>query len=159
MHPELYAALCNQVNLELYSAYIYDTCGHVLRFGHWDGFAKYMSDHALEERNHALRFMHYLEDNDRLCGCVGIPTPPELGSEPVAIFRKVLEHEVLVTDSINALLKIAAQVSDHPTYSFLQSFADEQVEEVADARKNLAQVERASGGHVLVLLDLEFNEE
>jgi len=50
--------------------------------------------------------------------------PTEFGSV-IDTFEKVLEHEQFVTDSINNLVDISIEISDHASRSMLMWFVDE----------------------------------
>ncbi len=92
--------------------------------------AKLFFKQADEEREHAIKFVHYLTE---VSGSVVIPLVEaprvEFASAEEAI-QLALDWELDVTRHINDLLNLAADEKDHAAYEFLQWFAREQVEEV-----------------------------
>ncbi len=104
---------------------------------------------ADEEREHAMKFLHYLlRANDRPL----IPSVPE----PVADFESLeqiaemgLAQEQEVTRCINRLVDLALSEKDHTTNRFLQWFVEEQLEEEATFSE-LLDVVRQSENLLLV---------
>ena len=63
MDKKLHELLNDQINKELYSAYLYlDFANYYTEQG-LDGFANWYSIQAQEERDHALLFVKYLQNN------------------------------------------------------------------------------------------------
>ena len=104
---------------------------------------------ADEEREHAMKFLHYLlQANDRPL----IPSVPE----PVADFESLeqiaemgLAQEQEVTRCIHRLVDLALSEKDHTTNRFLQWFVEEQLEEEATFSE-LLDVVRQSENLLLV---------
>ncbi len=72
------------------------------------------------------------------------------------VFQKTQEHEQLVSKLINQLMDVAISVNDHATKSFLQWYIDEQVEEEANVKTILDNIQLINGeGHGMLLLDRE----
>lgn len=102
-----------------------------------------------EEREHAMKFLHYLlQANDRPL----IPSIPE----PVADFESLeqiaemgLAQEQEVTRCIHELVDLALSEKDHTTNRFLQWFVEEQLEEEASFSE-LLDVVRQSENLLLV---------
>ena len=65
MLNEKVAALLNtQVNKEFYSAYLYLHFSNFYKEQGLDGFANWYQIQAQEERDHAMLFVKYLQNND-----------------------------------------------------------------------------------------------
>ena len=84
---------------------------------------------AQEEREHALLFMKYMQNN-------GLKVTLEAIDKPDKVFSSVLdplviaaEHERYVTALINTIYHEAHQAKDYRTMKFLDWFVDEQMEE------------------------------
>lgn len=84
-----------------------------------------------EERQHAMKFLHYLLNANAKPVIPAIP-------EPVAEFESIeqiaqmgLEQEQEVTRCIHELVDLALSEKDHTTNHFLQWFVEEQLEEEA----------------------------
>ena len=57
------------------------------------------------------------------------------------VYEKTLEHEIAVTDAINAIVKLARKEDDFASENFLQWFVEEQLEEERLVRDILAMFE------------------
>ena len=157
MNAHVANLLNEQINKEFYSAYLYlDFANYFERTG-LAGFANYFKVQAQEERDHAMMFYQYLQDNDQLVTLEGIARPESRLDDMMAPLRQALEHEEFVTASINTIYDAASEVNDYRTLRFLDWFIDEQAEEEKSARDLIAKVEQfasdARGG--LYLLDQE----
>ena len=72
----------------------------------------------------------------------------------IETFEKVLEHEQFISESINKLVDISIEVSDHASRSMLMWFVDEQVEEEANVIEILDQLRLVEGkGQGLFMID------
>jgi len=118
-----------------------------------------MKIQAQEELTHANKFFDYVhERNSRvlLQPIAGVDT--EFGSV-IEMFERVLEHEQMVTDSINNLVDISIELSDHATRSMLMWFVDEQVEEEASVQEIIDQLKMVEGkGHGLFMIDKDLGQ-
>lgn len=84
-----------------------------------------------EEREHAMKFVHYLLEVD---GNMVIPAIPEVSYQFESIkeaFETALSWEKEVTQLINQLMDLAVEEKDYATQNFLAWYIDEQVEEEA----------------------------
>jgi len=121
--------LNEQINKELYSSYFYlDMANYYIREG-LDGFANWFSVQAQEERDHALLFMKYLQNNDGevILEAIAKPDVPFHNfKEPLV---NSLEHEQSVTSSIHNIYDAAYSIKDFRTMQFLDWFIKEQGEE------------------------------
>ena len=136
MNAHVTNLLNEQINKEFYSAYLYlDFANYFERTG-LAGFANYFKVQAQEERDHAMMFYQYLQDNDQLVTLEGIARPESRLDDMMAPLRQALEHEEFVTASINTIYAAASEVNDYRTLRFLDLIA--KVEQFAsDARGGL----------------------
>lgn len=107
---------------------------------------------ADEEREHAMKFVHYVVDAG---GRVTIPTVSGTKSTFAGAEEAVklsLDWEVEVTKQIHALVDLAVQEKDHTTQQFLQWFVEEQLEEVS-SMDQLLNVVRRAGPQLLFVED------
>ncbi|MEA3327437.1 MAG: ferritin [Chloroflexota bacterium] len=84
-----------------------------------------------EEREHAMKFVHYLLEVD---GDLAIPAIPEVSYQFKSVkeaFETALSWEKAVTQMINNLVDLAVEEKDYATQNFLAWYVDEQVEEEA----------------------------
>ena len=97
--------------------------------------ARFLYEHAAEEREHMLKILHYINDAG------GHAIHPEItGIQHVfASFRQVFElaliHETRITQSIHQLVDHCLAAKDFSTFNFLQWFVAEQVEEEVLTRR------------------------
>lgn len=129
MNERIAALLNDQINKEFYSAYLYLDMANYYDDLNLDGYANYYMIQAQEERDHALLFMKYMQNNGLKVTLEAIEKPDkEFGSilDPLVI---AAEHERYVTSLINDIYYEAQQNKDYRTMKFLDWFVDEQMEE------------------------------
>ena len=133
MNDKIAALLNQQINKELYSAYLYLDMANYYDELDLDGYANYYMIQAQEERDHALLFLKYMQSN-------GLKVTLEAIDKPDKVFTCVLdplvmaaEHERYVTDLINNICHEAHEAKDYRTMKFLDWFIDEQREEEENA--------------------------
>ena len=126
---KLYDALCDQMNFELESAYIYTAMAAYLEKLNMKGMAHFLEEQAKEEVTHAEKFKKFLMN-------VGYGVkyrPLDHGSgefESIEdVFGKALEHEKKVTARIHKLVEDARAEGDQRVLNLLYWFVDEQIEE------------------------------
>lgn len=155
---KLQDAINTQINKELYSAYLYLSMSAYLNSQNLDGIANFFFVQAKEERIHAMKFFNYLNERGGRIKLLPIEGPPTEFKSVEDVFEQTLNHEQMVTKSINDMMDLAIKENDHPTRSFLMWFVDEQVEEEATAEKLLHKVRLISGHpHGLFMLDKELS--
>ena len=149
-------ALNEQVNAEMYSAYLYLSMESYFKSLNLNGFANWMRVQTQEEMMHAMKIYDYVNERGGRIMLKPIEGPPTKWDSPLAVFEAVLTHEQKVTGLINNLVDLAIAEKDHATNSFLQWFVTEQVEEESSADDNvqkLKMMENAPGG--MFMLDRE----
>ena len=135
-------AIGDQINRELYSAYLYLSMADYAEAQNLKGFSVWMQKQAAEEVAHAMKFHAYLGDQGARAKLKAIDAPPANFKSPTAIFRDALAHEKKVTGHINDLMEQAVAEKDHASQIMLQWFITEQIEEEATAGDILAKLER-----------------
>lgn len=126
-------ALNEQVNAELYSAYMYLSMSAYFASANLPGFANWMKIQAKEETGHAMKIYDFLIERAGRVTLKAIEAPPAEWKSPLDTFEATFKHEQKVTGLINDLVNLAIEEKDHATGSFLQWFVNEQVEEEASA--------------------------
>ena len=133
--------LNDQINKEFYSAYLYlDFSNYFERVG-LDGFANWYRVQAQEERDHAMLFYDYLQNNDEVVELEAIGKPDKVFSDHMGPLQAALEHEKYVTSLIDAIYAEAYMVKDFRTMEFLNWFVKEQGEEETNARDLITKME------------------
>ncbi|MDQ3697564.1 MAG: ferritin [Gemmatimonadota bacterium] len=111
--------------------------------------AKHFYRQAIEEREHAMRFVKYVLDADGRVAIPAIAAPKsDFGSAEEAV-RLSLDWEIAVTKQINAIMDLAIKRNDHMTKNFLEWFISEQREEVSSMDTLLKMVRRAGENGLL----------
>ena len=152
-------ALNEQVNAEMYSAYLYLSMESYFKSLNLNGFANWMRVQTQEEMTHAMKMYDFVIERGGRVLLKAIQGPPIQWKSPLAAFEAVSDHEQKVTGLINELVDLAINERDHATNSFLQWFVNEQVEEEASADelvKQLKLMENAPGG--MFMLDRELGQ-
>lgn len=137
-------AINDQINKELYSAYLYLSMATWFEEQDLPGCANWVFWQYKEELAHAEKFITYVSDRGGRVYLGAIEQPPTEWDSTVAVFEEVLAHEEKVTASINNLVDIAIDERDHNTNNFLQWYVAEQVEEEASASDVLRQARMVS---------------
>lgn len=154
INQRLEKAINEQINAELYSAYLYLSMGAYFEDQGLSGFANWMRIQFEEEQFHGLKFFDYLAERGGRVMLEAIEKPETNWESPLAVFEEVLKHERHVTSLINNLIDIAIEEKDHAAKSFLNWFIDEQVEEEATAENLVHQLKLVEGdGRGLLMLD------
>jgi ferritin len=159
LNQKIQDAINDQINSELFSAYLYYSMATYFESISLKGFSHWMRVQALEEMTHVQKFFFYVYDRGGQILLKTIEAPPSEWASPLAAFEATYEHEVRVTGLVNGLMDLALAESDHATCNFLQWFVAEQVEEEASADEivqKLRLVEKTEGG--LFLLDQEMDK-
>ncbi|HPA44778.1 MAG TPA: ferritin [bacterium] len=149
-------AINDQINAEMFSAYLYLSMSAYFENTSLRGFANWMRVQAQEEMVHAMKFFDYVIERGGRAVLKAIEAPADEWASPVAAFEAAYEHEQKVTARINKLVDIAVELRDHATNAFLQWFVTEQVEEEASASEivdKLKLIGEARGG--LFMMDRE----
>lgn len=152
-------ALNEQINKELYSAYLYLSMSAYFESLNLPGSAKWMRAQHDEEHLHANKFFDYVNDRDGRVQLKAIAQPQVEWASPVAAWEGVLEHEQKVTQSIHDLYALAVKENDYATQSLLKWFIDEQVEEEKNATLMVERFRQAgSNAASLLLFDGHFTK-
>jgi len=115
-------ALNEQVNKEIYSAYLYLSMSAYSTFIGMKGFANWFMVQYQEEMVHAMKIYDYINDQGGQVKLLAVEQPPTEFGSPLEMFEKTLEHEKFVTKCINDLVDLAIKEKDHASNIFLQWF-------------------------------------
>jgi ferritin len=152
-------ALNNQIERELFSAYLYLSMSAYYSAENLPGFAKWMRLQAQEEVGHAMRIFDYLDDRSSRVVLEAIERPPSQFQSPLAVVESARKHEEAVTAEIHKLYALAQAENDYATQTFLDWFINEQVEEEKSATQLAERLKMAGDNKsALLLLDREVGE-
>lgn len=148
--------LNTQINKELYSAYLYLDFANFYNEAELRGFGNWYQIQAQEERDHAMLFIQYLQNNGGTVTLEAIDKPDQELKEISDPLKAGLEHEQYVTSLINQIYEAAYAVRDFRTMQFLDWFVKEQGEEENNAENLVKKIQMF--GHdprALYMLDSE----
>ena len=133
MNDTIAKLLNEQINKEFYSAYLYLDMSNFYDDLDLDGYANYYMIQAQEERDHALLFMKYMQNNGLKVTLEAIDKPDKVFNDPMDPLEIAAEHERYVTALINDIYHECYEARDYRTMKFLDWFVDEQREEEKNA--------------------------
>jgi len=150
--PQLAAAFNQQIGHEFGASLQYlSIAGHFER-QKLQLLAKLFFEQAEEEKQHALKFVHYVLDTQGQLEIPAIPAPVAGFATAETAAQAALTWEKEVTAQITRLMDLAVSQNDYLAQSFLQSFIDEQLEEVMKMDR-LASVIHRSGEKNLLMVE------
>ncbi len=141
MNAKVHELLNQQINKEFYSAYLYLQFSNYFKAKSLDGFANWYMIQAQEERDHALLFYQYLQNNNMPVTLGAIEEPIQEFESNMAVLEAGLNHEIYVTSLINDIYAAAYEVKDFRTMQFLDWFVKEQGEEETNANDLISKME------------------
>lgn len=133
--------LNNQVNKEFYSAYLYLDFSNFYYNQGLEGFGNWYKVQTQEERDHALLFIQYMQNNGEQVILGAIEKPDVELSSAKNVLLETLKHEQYVTNLIHTIYDAAYSVKDFRTMQFLDWFVKEQGEEENNAENLIKKFE------------------
>ena len=149
--PELAAALNKQIGHEFGASLQYLSIA-----AHFDRqklmlLAKLFFKQAEEGKQHALKFVRYILDTQGELKIPAGPAPAPTFVSAEAAAEAALKWEREVTAQIKALMDLAVSQNDYLAQGFLQTFVDEQLEEVAKMDRLLSVIQRSGERNLLMV--------
>ena len=145
MDAKVSALLNDQINKELYSAYLYLDMANYYSEKGLDGFANWYEIQAKEEQDHAMLMYQYLHNNNQKVTLEAIAKPDKVFNTLMDPLKMALEHEEYVTSLINNIYAAADEVNDYRTKQFLDWFVKEQGEEEKNSNDMITKMELFGG--------------
>lgn len=141
MNQKVHALINEQINKELYSAYLYLDFSNFFESKGLSGFANWYMIQAQEERDHAMLFYKYLQNNSEAVTLEAVAKPDKKLENSLDVLKAGLEHEKYVTSLINDIYAAAYEEKDFRTMQFLDWFVKEQGEEETNASDLISKME------------------
>ena len=141
MDQKVSELLNDQINKELYSAYLYLDMANFYAAKGLDGFANWYEIQAKEEQDHAMLIYKYLHNNSQTVTLGAIAKPDKEFKTLADPLNAAYEHEQYVTSLINAIYAAAQAVNDYRTVQFLDWFVKEQGEEEKNSSDLITKLE------------------
>jgi len=153
---DLQKVLIEQLNKEYHSSYIYLGMSAYCSKEGFNGAANWFLIQYQEEVSHGMKLFKYLEDQDV---SIELPAIKEVKVEYKSlldVFKKSLAHEQSMSKNLNNLSDLAMREKDHATYSLLQWYVTEQVEEEATVGEIIDHIKLVGeNGYGLYTIDKE----
>ena len=141
LHKKVSALINDQINKELYSAYLYLDFSIYYEQQGLDGFANWYMIQAQEERDHAMLMLKYLQLNGEKATLEAVAKPDKELKSLMDPLKFGFEHEQYVTSLINDIYAAAYEVKDFRSMQFLDWFVKEQLEEEKNADDMIKKME------------------
>lgn len=135
------ALLNQQINKEFYSAYLYLEFSNFYYDQELNGFGNWYRIQAQEERDHALLFLQYLQNNGEKITLESIAKPDAVLRDNKDPLAEGLKHERYVTSLIHNIYEASHAAKDFRTMQFLDWFVKEQGEEEKNAESLVKRFE------------------
>lgn len=127
--PKMQDALNEQVNAEMWSAYLYLSMAMHFEAEGYAGIANWYKVQWQEELAHAEILRNWINSRGGRVSLKAIDAVPQTWATPLDAFNDTLAHEQKVTALINNLYALAEEEKDYATRGRLDWFVNEQVEE------------------------------
>jgi ferritin len=122
-------ALNEQINKEIFSAYLYLSMSSYAETEGLKGISVWFKVQYHEEMVHSMKFYEYILKKGGKVALKQIDSPDTTFDGPLDLFKKALNHEEYITESIDKLVDLAIAENEHATKTFLDWYVTEQVEE------------------------------
>lgn len=142
---KLHKAVNEQINAEIWSAYLYLSMSMNAESMGYRGVANWFFIQYKEELDHARIFMNYLNSVDARVELMPIAEVPTKWDTVLEMFAQTLAHEQKVTRMINNLAAIAHDDRDFASSNRFIWFINEQVEEEETAREMIDTFKAVEG--------------
>lgn len=151
-------ALNDQIKKEAQSSQFYLAMASWAETQGFNGVAAFLYTHSDEERFHMLKLVKFVNERGGVAIIPSLDAPPVNFNSINYVFEELLNHEVMVTESINNVVDVCLEEKDYTTHNFMQWYVSEQIEEEALARTindKIKMIGADKGGLYLFDRDLE----
>lgn len=131
-----------QINAELWSAYLYLSMSMNAEAKGNKGVANWFFIQFKEEQDHARIFMNYINSRGGEVKLKAIKEVPTEWKSVLEMFKETLKHEKVVTSLINDIANIAYDERDFASINMINWFVNEQVEEEENANILIDSLEK-----------------
>lgn len=137
LSEDIETILNEQIKVEAHASALYLSMSSWCDDQGLDNASNFFAKQSDEEREHMLKLFNYVNDRG------GRAISPEITNIPAdfesfrGIFEQTLEQEMFVTEQFNNIAEACMKAKDYTTFSFLQWFFEEQIEEEYVARRIL----------------------
>ena len=145
--------ICNrQVERELYSSLLYLAMASWTETQGYNGVSDWLYEQAEEEKEHALKFVRYINERGGKAILPALKQPPPKYKDIPTLFDQVFEHEQYITASINEIVELSIKEKDFTTHNWIQWFVSEQMEEESSVQTIIDKL-KLVGDHNMYIFD------
>ena len=156
LNKKVEKALNEQINAEMWSAYLYLSMAAYCHSIGQPGMASWFEVQFQEEQDHAKILFNYVNSRNGRVVLKKIEEVPTEWDGVLDVFESTLKHEQKVTALINDLYALTHEENDFATQSMLKWFIDEQVEEEENAKTIIDNIKMIKdNGYGIYMLDKE----
>ena len=156
LNKKVEKALNEQINAEMWSAYLYLSMAAYCHSIGQPGMASWFEVQFQEEQDHAKILFNYVNSRNGRVVLKKIEEVPTEWDGVLDVFESTLKHEQKVTALINDLYALTHEENDFATQSMLKWFIDEQVEEEENAQNIIDNIKMIKdNGYGIYMLDKE----
>ncbi len=145
---KLEKVLNEQVEKEGYAAQLYLAMASWADSKGLEGISNWFYAQHMEEIGHMLKFIKYINERGGHAIVPKIDQPPREFKGIKQAFEASLEHEQMVTRSINNIVGICLDEKDFTTHNWIQWFVDEQLEEESSVQSLLDKLNLLGDGNL-----------
>jgi ferritin len=141
-------ALNQQIEKEGYAAQLYLAMASWAESKGLEGVSEWFYAQHKEEIDHMLKIIRFVNERGGYAVVPAVNKPPRDFEGVKQVFKASLEHEQMVTDSINNIVSISLEEKDFTTHNWIQWFVFEQMEEESSIKKILDKLELLGDGNL-----------
>lgn len=159
MNKKIENILNIQVDKEAFSSRLYLAMAVWAEINGLSGISEFLYTHSEEERMHMLKLVKFINERGGVAKISAIEKPKSEFNSVEELFSDLLNHEIMITNSINEIVHLCLKEKDFTTHNFMQWFVSEQMEEEALARTIMDKIKMIGedkGG--LYLFDRDINK-
>ncbi len=160
MQDEMVNALNHQFKIEMDSAYLYLGISTYFAEQGLDGFAHWLTLHAKEELEHAMKVYNFLLDRGVDIVLPILEAPKTSWESPIDAFEQALSHEIYVSQTVKNEYALSQSLQEYDAGEFILWFIREQVEEENLFESVLNRLYFIQDAHpaALMFLDIEMGK-
>ncbi|MDZ4786924.1 MAG: ferritin, partial [bacterium] len=142
--PQMEERLNKQINAEIQSAYKYLAMSAYCKCKSLNGFGHWLFVQAQEELLHGMKIYDYIVQQGGTIHLLPVKAAKADYASLGEVFKTALEAELEIGSLLDDLANFASSIKDNTTFTFLQWFLTEQVEEISVATEVLDKIKLVS---------------
>ena len=156
---EVIEAIQKQISIERDASVLYESLANWSAAADFNGFARFFTKQAAEEREHANKFVKHLLDRQTLPKLGALAAPPSHFDNLVDVAEATLAHEQANTRGVLETYEVAKSSNDYAALVLLEWFVKEQVEEEVWANRLVTLTKRLNSPQGFYELDHNIEKE